>query len=164
MRHIQSVENAKTLLNEAKDWGVWRWLTEKKRVRTAADLAWADLEDVERAIKSSWNDDLRKAYRELQAASNRDGHRKAGLAYEKAVEEAKGVNPELKAFAARLKQADDEAFQARMTAEETFDEAERHLSVPLARKGSEQAIEAYELREKFIRRAEAARKEYGAGQ
>jgi hypothetical protein len=158
MRIIQSVEAAKALLNEAKDWGVWRWLTEKKRVRTAADIAWADLEEVERAIKTSWSDDLRKAYRELQAESNVDGNRKGKAAFEKAVEEAKDVDPELKAFAARLKEADDEAFQLRMTAEDTFDEAERRLSVPLARKGSEQAIEAYGLREKFIRRAEAAKK------
>jgi len=158
MRTIQSVEDAKALLNEAaKDWGVWRWLTEKKRVRAAADLAWADLEEVEKAVKASWGDDLRKAYRELQAASNVEG-RKGQAAYERAMEEAKDVDPELKAFAARLKQEDDEAFQLRMTAEDTFDEAERRLSVPLARKGSEQAIEAYELREKYIRRAEAARK------
>ena len=158
MRTIQSVEDAKALLNEAKDWGVWRWLTEKKRVRTAADIAWADLEEVEKAIKGSWSDDLRKAYRELQAGANLDGNRKGKLAYEKAVEEAKGVDPELKTFAARLKEADDEAFQARMTAEDTFDEAERRLSASLARKGSEQAIEAYELREKYIRRAEAAKR------
>lgn len=158
MRTIQSVESAKSLLKEAgEDWGVWRWLTEKKRVRAAADLAWADLEEVEKAVKASWSDDLRKAYRELQAASVVDG-RKGKMAYEKAVEEAKEVDPELKAFAARLKQEDDEAFQLRMTAEDTFDEAERRLSIPMARRGSEQAIEAYELREKYIRKAEAARK------
>jgi hypothetical protein len=149
MRTIQSVENAKALLNEAKAWGVWRWLTEKKRVRTAADLAWADLEEVEKAVKASWSDDLRKAYRELSLK---------GKAHEKAVEEAKNVDPELKTFAARLKEADDEAFQARMTAEDTFDEAERRLSIPMARQGSEQAIEAYDLREKYIRRAEAAKR------
>jgi len=158
MHSVKSVEEAKSLLNEAKDWGVWRWLTEKKRVRAAADLAWADLEEVEKGIKTSWGDDLRKAYRELQAASNLDGNRKSKLFYERAVEEAKEVDPELKAFAARLKEADDEAFQARMTAEDTFDEAERRLSTSMARRGSEQAIAAYELREKFIRRAEAARR------
>jgi hypothetical protein len=150
MRKIESVEEAKSLLNEAKDWGVWRWLTEKKRVRTAADLAWAELEEVEKEIKGSWSDDLRKAYRELQSHNGRQ--------HKKAAEEAKEVDPELKEFAGRLKQADDEAFQARMTAEETFDEAERRMSVSLAQQGSAQAIEAYDLREKFIRRAEAARR------
>ena len=146
MRSIQSVEEAKALLNEAKDWGVWRWLTEKKRVRTAADQAWTDLEDLEKSIKASWGDDLRKAYRELQLANKR------------AKEDAKGVDAELKAFAVKLKLEDDEAFQARMTAEETFEAAEKRMSISLARKGSEQAIEAYELREKYIRKAEAAKR------
>ena len=158
MRTIQSVEDAKTLLHEAKEWGVWHWLTEKKRVRAAADLAWADLEKAEMAIKSSWSDDLRHAYRELQLESSLNGNRKGREAYEKAVEAAKNVDSELKSFAARLKQEDDEAFQARMTAEETFDVAERKMSASLARQGSEQAIEAYERREKYIRKAEAAKK------
>jgi flavodoxin len=158
MRTIQSVEDAKTLLHEAKEWGVWRWMTEKKRVRAAADLAWADLEKVEMAIKSSWSDDLRHAYRELQLESSLNGNRKGREAYEKAVEAAKNIDAEMKVFAARLKKEDDEAFQARMTAEETFDQAERKMSVSLARQGSEQAIEAYDLREKYIRKAEAAKK------
>ncbi|HUI57503.1 MAG TPA: hypothetical protein VLY04_21145 [Bryobacteraceae bacterium] len=156
MQKVGSVEEAKALLNEAKEWSVWRWLTEKIRVRAAADTAWVDLEEVEKKVKGSWGEDLRKAYRELQAASNLDGHSRARQLYDKAKEEAKDVDPETKAFAERLKTEDDEAFQARMTAEDTFDEAERRLSIPLARKGSEQAIQAYELREKFIRRAEAA--------
>jgi hypothetical protein len=158
MRKLDTVEEAKALLNEAKDWGVWRWLTEKSRVRAAADAAWADLEEIEKEIKGSWGDDLRKAYRQLQAAANVNGNAKGRHLYEKAVEEAKDVDPELKGFAERLKQADDQAFQARMTAEDTFDEAERRMSVSLARLGSEQAIDAYELREKFMRRAEAARR------
>lgn len=66
------------------------------------------------------------------------------------------MDPELRAFAGRLQKDDDEAFKARMAAEDTFDEAERRLSIPLARKGSEQAVDAYQLREAFIRRAEAA--------
>lgn len=141
MHKMESVEEAKRLLNEAKDWGVWRWLTEKKRVRAAADAAWADLEGVEKEIKGSWSDDLRKAWRELP---------KKGKAAD--------VDGELKEFAGKLKREDEEAFQARMTAERTFDEAERKMSIPLARQGSEQAITAFEMREKFIRRAEAARR------
>ena len=146
MRKRDTVEEAKALLNQGKEWGTFRWLTEKKRVRAAADAAWADLEEVEKSIKASWSDDLRKAYRELQSASKKN------------IEEAKDVDPELKQFAAKLKQEDDEAFQARMTAEETFDEAERRMSPALARRGSEEAIEAYEMRERFIRRAEAAKR------
>ena len=146
MRRLDSVEHAKALLTEAKGWGTWTWLTEKRRVRAAADAAWVDLEEVEKEIKASWGDELRKAYRELQSPTAK--HR----------EEARDVDPEMKAFAARLKQEDDEAFQARMTAEETFDEAERKMSVPLAQQGSDQAVQAFEMREKFIRKAEAARK------
>ena len=141
MRHLQSVKEAIALLEEAKDWGVWKWLTEKKRVRSAADQAWSDLEEIEKEIKASWNDDLRKAYRELQGKKNG----------------ANDVDAEVKALA-RLKKEDDEAFQARMTAEETFDEAERKMSIPLARQGSEQAVEAFEMRQRFIRKAEAVLK------
>ena len=39
MRKLIPVEEAKALMNEAKDWGVWRWLTEKRRVRAAANAA-----------------------------------------------------------------------------------------------------------------------------
>jgi hypothetical protein len=156
MQRLEALEEAKALLLEARDWGVWKWLTEKTRVRAAADAAWAALEDVEKQAKGSWAEDLRKAYRELQAADSVDGNAKGRQLYGKAKQEAKDVDPDLKLFAGKLKRADDEAFAARMAAEETFDVAERRMSVPLARRGSEEAIEAYELREKFIRRAEAA--------
>src|SRR5215831_21071078 len=139
MQKVSSVEEAKALLNEAKDWSTWKWLTEKKRVRTAADVAWAELEEVEKGIKASWCHDLRLAYRELQAASAFDTDGRTRRQYEKAVDEARDVDQEWKAYAAKLKKEDDDAFQARMTAEETFDEAERKLSIPLARQGSEQA-------------------------
>ena len=52
--------------------------------------------------------------------------------------------------------ADKLAYNARMDAEDIFDEAERKLSASLARQGAFKAIEAYDLREKSIRRAEAA--------
>lgn len=158
MRHTPEVEEAKRLLTEAKEWGTFRWLAEKRRVRAAADRAWAELEEVEKEIKSSWGDDLRKAYRELQAVPNGDGSRKARELYTAAVAAAKDLDAELKAFAAKLKAADDEAFAARMDAEDIFDKAERHMSASMARHGSERAVEAYEMREKFIRRADAARR------
>lgn len=157
MHSLESVETAKALLDEGKQWGVWKWLTEKKRLRAAADRAWADLEEVEKDIKSSWSNDLRKAYRELQLRSTVDGNKKAREAYEKAVEAAKDLDAELKRFAARLWKEDAEAFAARMTAEDTFDEAERKMSVPLAKQGSAEAIAAFEMRERFIRKADAAK-------
>src|SRR5581483_7157279 len=119
MQRIASVQQVKALLNEAKDWGTWRWLTEKKRVRAAADAAWADLEEVEKKLKASWSDELRKAYRAAGGKAAND------------------VDPALAEFAKRLKGEDEEAFRARMAAEDVFDEAERQMSVPLARKGSE---------------------------
>jgi hypothetical protein len=39
MRKLNEVEEAKALKDEAKDWGVWKWLWEKSRVRAAADRA-----------------------------------------------------------------------------------------------------------------------------
>jgi hypothetical protein len=56
------------------------------------------MEEVEKTIKSAWSEDLRHAYRELQAESNLNGNRKGKLAYEKAAEEAKNVDPELKSL------------------------------------------------------------------
>ena len=158
MRSLESVQEAKALLDEGKQWGVWKWLTEKKRVRAAADRAWADLEEVEKEIKASWSDHLRKAYRELQLGASADGNKRAHEAFEKAVEAARELDAGLKQFAERLWKDDAEAFAARMAAEDTFDEAERTMSVPLARQGSAEAIVAFEMRQRFIRKAEAALK------
>lgn len=158
MRSLESVELAKALLEEGKEWGVWKWLTEKKRLRAAADRAWADLEEVEKEIKTSWGDDLRKAYRELQLAASVNGNKKAREDYEKAIEAAKALDADLKRFAERLWKEDAEAFAARMAAEDTFDQAESKMSVPLAQQGSTEAIAAFEMRERFIRKAEAAKK------
>jgi hypothetical protein len=156
MQKLVPVEDAKTLLEQAKDWGVWKWLTEKKRVRETADNAWAALEEAEQKVKASWNDDLKKAYQELVAEAALAENPRAKRQYEKAREEARGVDPQIKSAAARLKQADDEAFRARMDAEKTFEEAEKRLSTGMAREGSRQAIEAYGMREKVIRKFEAA--------
>lgn len=157
MQKLQAVDDAKNLLGEAaRDWSVWRWLLEKRRVRTAADLAWEALEEAEKKVKNTWSDGLKRVYRELELAAALDGNPKVRKQYEKARQEAKDVEADSRALAERLRKADVEAFDLRMTAEETFDTAERHLSIPMARQGSEQAIEAYELREKFIRKAEAA--------
>jgi len=156
MQKLVPVEEAKALLEVAKDWGVWKWLTEKRSVREAADKAWAALEEAEKKVKASWNDDLKKAYQELVAEAVLAENPRAKRQYEKAKEEANGVDPKIKAAAERLKQADDEAYRARMDAERTFDEAEKRLSTSMAREGSRQAIEAYALREKVIRKFETA--------
>jgi len=157
MQKLTEVEEAKTLMGmAANEWGVWKWLTEKKRVRTTADTAWAALEEYEKKVKAGWNDDLKKAYLELEAKAALDSNPKAKRQYEKAKEAAAGVDAKVKAAAQKLKEVDDEAYGLRMQAEATFDEAEKRMSTSMAKEGSRQAIEAWSLREKFIRKAEAA--------
>ena len=58
--------------------------------------------------------------------------------------------------------ADDPAttIDARLDAEDTFDEAERRLSAGMAREGARKAIESWELREKSIRKAEAVSRRF----
>ena len=58
----------------------------------------------------------------------------------------------------KVKDADDEAHDARMDAEATFDEADRQMNLSLAREGCGKAILSWELHEKAIRRAEAVAK------
>ena len=156
MQKLKDVEDAKTLLNVAKDWGTWKWLTEKKRVRATADKAWAALQEVEDKAIASWMDDLRKAFREEEIKAELETDPSVKNEYEQARKAARHVDPKIKALAKRLKEADDEAYRAKMQAEETFDEAEKRLSTSMAREGSRQAIKAYEMREKVIRQFEAA--------
>jgi len=137
MHKLAEVEEAKTLMTEAKDWSVWHWLTEKRRVRAAADAATAALDKAEKKVKATWPDELRKLYRKMGARVPVDG-----------------VDP-LHHAVAGVKKADEEAYDARMKAEATFDEAERRLSASMAREGAQQAIDAYCLHEHAIRKAEA---------
>jgi len=134
MQKLIPVEEAKALMREAIDWSLWSWLTQKRRLRTTADTAWEALEGCERKVKGSWSDELKKAYR------GKDG---------------KDADPDLKLAIERMKEADAAWRAARVTAEATFDEAERRMSTSMACEGAQQAIEAWELTEKAIRRAEA---------
>lgn len=134
MRKLPPVEEAKALMTEARDWSVWHWLMEKRRVRAAADRATDALEEMERKIKAEWNEDLRKA-----ATNGR----------------LRDVDPELKLALEDLKRAEKAAEASRLDAAATFDEAEQRLSATLAREGSGKAIASWELREKAIWKAEA---------
>jgi hypothetical protein len=60
MRKLAPVEEAKALFAEAQDWGVWKWLTEKRRLRQTADAAWEALEAYEAQVKHSWDAATRK--------------------------------------------------------------------------------------------------------
>jgi hypothetical protein len=156
MQKLIEVEDAKALLTEATDWSVWRWLMEKKRVRAAADRANEVLDEIDRRVKATWSDELKKAYRELELLARVDGNARIRRQYEKARAEAEGIDPGIKLTAKRLKEADDTAYQARMDAEDIFDEAERRLSTSMAREGSRRAMASWDLHEKAIRKAEAA--------
>ena len=137
MHKLAAVEEAKTLFNLAKDWSVWRWLTEKKHARTTADAAWAALEACEEKVKAAWAEEWQQAY----------GHPKS--------RRHAALDPEVRAALERLYEEDKEARQAHDAAEAQFDEADRRMSTSMACTGAQMAIDAWEMREKFIRKAEA---------
>ncbi len=143
MHKLAPVEGAKALFLEAKDWSVWRWLTEKKRARCTADAAWEALEACEGKVKAGWPEEWQQAYLDLSANGHRRPRRHVAL------------DPELKSALERLAEADEEARQARDAAEAQFDEADRRMSSSMACEGAQMALDAWELREKFIRKAEA---------
>jgi len=68
-----------------------------------------------------------------------------------------------KLAAKKLQAAEEEAYALRMQAEETFDEADRRMSTRMACDGARQAIEAWEQREKYIRKMETLGRKQGVG-
>ncbi|HEV2425990.1 MAG TPA: hypothetical protein VGZ29_14265 [Terriglobia bacterium] len=155
MRELAVVGEAKELMNEARDWSVWRWLLEKKRVRLAADRANEALDNLAKEVRASWEDDLQKVYRELEAQDSCESNPRTKRQYEKAKAEARHVDAKIRLAVERVKQADDEAWNVRLDAEQIFEDAERQMSAGLAREGAARAIECWDLREKAIRRAAA---------
>ncbi len=151
MQKLIAVEEARKVLTAGKEWSIWRWLLEKRRVRATADAGTAALDDMEKKVKYGWSPELKKAYRDLLAAAAVNGHGSS-----RRREATAGVEGPLKIAAQKVKEADDIAFKARMDAEALFAEAERRLSGSMAREAAEKALEAYDLRERAIRRAEAA--------
>ena len=155
MQKLIEVEEATALMEEAKEWSVWRWLLHKPRVRASADRAVDALGEEEKRVKAFWSDDLKKAYRELEAQQAFEKSPRSKQRYQRAKEEAKDVAFQIKQAVQKVKEADDEAETARLDAEDTFDVAERRLSASMAREGAEKAIYSWELRMKAIRKAEA---------
>jgi hypothetical protein len=149
MRKIPEVETAKALMTEATVWSVMKWLREKKRVRRTADDANAALDCLSQALKEQWTDDFRSAYQDLAAQSP------GGSTQARSPKSAQSTREEAGLIVKKIKEADDEAYRARMDAEQTFDEAERQLSTRLAREGCRKAILSWELKEKAIQKAEA---------
>lgn len=151
MRKLTEVREARELMNQALDWSVFKWIFEKPRVRETADIANYALDRLERSVKAQWCDQLKATYSELTAKSPKTSRRNA-----KSQLPPQQADPEIILLVEKIKEADDLARRARMDAEETFDEAERLLSVGLAQEGCQKAIHAWELQEKAIRKAEAA--------
>lgn len=149
MKKLPEVEAAKQLMNEATKWSVMTWLREKKRVRRAADDANEALDGLSEQLKQGWPEAIRARYDALTSESKANGRIRQK---EVAKESADWL------MARRLKEADDEAFRARMLAEETFDEAERKLSTRLAREGCVKAIQSWELHEQAIAQSEKCAK------
>jgi len=150
MRKLVEVQEAKALMNEAMDWSVFTWLLEKSRVRETADQANAALDASERAVKTHWSDEARAVYKKLTAkAAKAARKRQTDPKWEQTVE------PAILVLLDELVHADDAAEHARIDAENTFDEAEKRLSVTMAREGCRKAIHSWSLHEKAIRRAEA---------
>lgn len=149
MHKLVEVREAKELMKEAMGWSTFRWLLEKARVRKAADEANAALDHLERAVKSRWSEKIKTVYKSLSAK-----HATAGSQEGQNCEPDK-ADSELRSLLEEVKQAHDAARHARTDAENTFEEAERKMSVGLAREGCKKAIHSWELYERAIRKAEA---------
>lgn len=125
MHKLPAVEEAKRLFDEAKNWGTWRWLVEKRRARVTADAAWAALEEHEERVRAKWAEETREAYKHDRP----------------------------------LHAEDRKAHKARMDAEAQFDEADRRMSSDMACEGAQMALDAWEMREQFLRKLEKFGKE-----
>lgn len=147
MEKLREVEIAKTLMNEAITWSVMRWLREKKRVRKTADQANAVLDRLSEQTHQRWPDSLRAAYTALLP--------RPSVARSQKEFSQSAADPEITLIASKMKESNDQAYRARMDAEETFDKAEKQLSTALAREGCRKAIRSWDLHEKAIRTAES---------
>jgi hypothetical protein len=153
MRKLPAVEAARAIMTEGMDWGVWKWLVEKKRVRTLADEARTALDDLEMKIKETWSNEYKIAYNQLVAQDDRTKRgRKQSKDMKK--EDLQNIDPKVLAAVKRVKDADDEAYNAHEDAEDVFAEAERKMSTSGAREGARMALVAYDRHEEAIRKAE----------
>ena len=154
MRKLPTVEDARAIMTEGMEWGVWKWLLEKKRVRGIADEARAALDEVEMKVKATWADDLKIAYNQL-VSQNGDVKQSRQKSKSGKKEEAAKVDSQIMAAAKRVKEADDDAYNAHEDAEDLFAEAEKRMSTSMAREAAGKALVAYDSHEAAIRKAEA---------
>ncbi len=162
MKKLAAVEDARAVMTQGLEWGVWKWLIEKKRVRALADEARAALDDLEMKVKLTWSDDLKLAYNQL-VSDNGDAKQARRKSKASKPPANNKIDPKVLASVTRVKEADDDAYNAHEDAEEIFAEAERKMSTSMAREGARRALEAYDLHEAAIRKAEAlARGNHGS--
>ena len=154
MRKLSAVEDARAIMTQGMDWGMWKWMLEKKTVRGIADKARATLDDVEMKVKLTWSDELKIAYNQLV---EEDGNSKRSGRRAKDDKKVKSQNADAKIMAVvkGVKQADDDAYNAHEDAEDLFAEAEKKMSTSMAREAAGKALVAYDLHEAAIRKAEA---------
>ena len=152
MKKLEAVENARAIMTQGMEWGVFKWLMEKPKVRKIADKATEALNDAEDKVKATWSDDLKRAYNFLATQNGDAGKKKGGKA------KADEFDSEVLAVARGVFEADEVTETMRLDAEDTFAEGERKLSVAMARDGARKALATYDLHEKAIRKAEAAAK------
>jgi hypothetical protein len=153
MRKLEAVEEARSIMTQGTEWGVFKWLMEKHKVRIIADKATEALNNAEDKVKATWSDELKRAYNYLATQNGSAGNEKRGA---KSKAAAKPADPEMLAIAQRVLEADEEAERMRLDAEDTFAESERRMSTAMAREGAGKALATYDLHEKAIRKAEAA--------
>lgn len=154
MRKLPAVEDARAIMTEGTQWGVWKWLMEKRRVRAIADEASAALDRLEMKVKATWSDDLKIAYNQLvsQDGDVKQARQKAKLGKKPATPK---IDSHVTTVVKRVKEADDDAYNAHEDAEDLFAEAEKRMSTSMARDAARKALEAYDLHEAAIRKAEA---------
>jgi hypothetical protein len=156
MKKLEAVEEARAIMTLGLDWGVFKWLMEKPKVRKIADRATEALNDAEDKVKATWSDELKLAYNYLATQEDDDSGKAKKGSKGKAL--PKDVDADALAIAKGIYEADEETETMRLDAEDTFDEGEKKLSVGMARDGARKALATYDLHEKAIRKAEAAAK------
>ena len=153
MKKLEAVEESRAIMTQGLEWGVFKWLMEKPKVRKIADRATEALNDAEDKVKVTWSDDLKRAYNYLATQDGEAGKGKKGTKGD-----PKDIDPAVLAIAKGVFDADEETETMRLDAEDTFAEGEKKLSVSMAREGAGKALATYDLHEKAIRKAEAAAK------
>ncbi len=139
MKTLAEVERARAIMREAEGWSVLRWLSEKKKVRRAADTANSALRSQHEELRAAWPPELLRAYDALKSKST-----------------VNEIGKDIVRLAKTLHAADVEADLAHERAEATFAEAEKRMSTAMARQGCAEALHSWDLLEKANAKAAAA--------